>query len=180
AVALAIEPKGAGPESRTATDPRWPLLLAPAAILLLLSVTLGAIPRRFGHNMDVDVAERLADRIKGADLLITPGWDGPSVDLRTILKRPVGCFDLTDETIATSFHAAEVAHRLAAQVDAARARGGRIYVLGLLDESPAEWSLFFGSRLGLPFDVLAPYRARAVAVETFAVNPPVVLREVPP
>jgi hypothetical protein len=180
AVALAIEPAGDGSgESQSAAERRWPLFLVPAAVLLLLSVSTGAMSRRFRHNADVDVATGLADRLRATDLLVTPGWDVPSVYLRNIVDQPVDCFDITDEMVALSYHSPQLVDRLAARVDATRARGGRVYFLGLLDVSPAEWSAFYGSRLKLPFEALASYRPLAVPAETFSVSPPLVLYEVP-
>ena len=51
---------------------------------------------------------------------------------------------------------------LDAAIAATRARGGAVYIHGLLALSADEWEPFLGQRLRLPPTFLAPERARAV------------------
>jgi hypothetical protein len=161
-VALAIDPHGDEPAA--VGDPGGPrrlMFLVPAAVLVVVNMATGAIPRRYALNPDVRGLALLADRLRTDDLLVCPGWDVLSVYVRTLLELPVDVFDVTDEAIAGH----ELASGLRAKVAATIARGGRVYFLALVDLSHDEWDLFYGSRLHVPFELLDPYRTGSLAIE---------------
>lgn len=142
------------------------MLVAPGLLLVLLNLFFVAIPRRFAHNIDLDGAERIAGIVRPTDMLVTPGWDAPSVYVGYALKHPLDCFRLTAEAMDTEFHAPEVSRRLSSQAQRVHTEGGRVYFLGLLDSSPEQWQIFYGSELHLPYDLLDPYRHAAVSRDT--------------
>src|ERR1019366_3394550 len=79
-VALAIDPHGDEPAA--VGDPGGPrrlMFLVPAAVLVVVNMATGAIPRRYALNPDVRGLALLADRLRTDDLLVCPGWDVLSV-----------------------------------------------------------------------------------------------------
>jgi hypothetical protein len=141
---------------------RMALTVGPGLLLVLINVVFIAVPRRFARNEDLDAALRLQSLVQTNDLLVTPGWDAPSVYAGYALTRPLSCLRLTSEAIDTGFRPVEVADRFAAQARRARQEGGHIYFLGLLDLTPDQWEVFFGSQMHLPYALLDPYRRSAV------------------
>jgi hypothetical protein len=137
------------------------LPVGPGLLLLLLNVTLVALPRRFAHNYDLDAALRLSSLVQPNDLVVVQGWDGPSVYATMALSRPLTCVRLTDEALRARLQADEISRRLASDVEHARSDGGRVYFLGLLEQSAEEWQIFFGSQMHLPYALLEPYRRAA-------------------
>jgi hypothetical protein len=138
------------------------LLTAGTGLLLVfLNLTFVALPRRFAHNYDLDAALRLSSLVQPNDLVVVHGWDGPSVYATMALSRPLTCVRLTDEALRARLQADEISRRLAADVEHARSEGGRIYFLGLLEQSAEQWQSFFGSQMHLPYALLEPYRRTA-------------------
>ena len=132
--------------------------------LLLSGFSLGqGIWRAWNDPQDLTAARHLAAVVGGSDLLIAPGWDGPSVYLGTLLRPEQRRWSLTDTAIACRLDEACVRTRISAAVRDASIPGGRIFVFGLLDLSAAEWEVFYGARLGLPRTVLDPLRAMSQA-----------------
>jgi hypothetical protein len=167
---------------RPSTSGRFRALVVvlPGLVLLAANVLFAAIPRRLTLNRDMVAAVSLASRIKPNDLLVCRGWDGPSGYLRYALKRPIDCFSLVDRTLLLGRKPELVAEAIAKQERAARASGGRVFFLGVLETTPETWGLFFGSQLGLPYEMFDAYRKAAVAIadrDLAAVN--VALFEVP-
>jgi hypothetical protein len=96
-------------------------------------------------------------------MIVTPGWDAPSVYAGCALTRPLTCVRLTEEAIGSGFQAAKVSSQISAQARHARSTGAHVYFLGLLDMSAEQWQLFFGAELHLPYALLDPYRHTAIA-----------------
>ncbi|MBP7599971.1 MAG: hypothetical protein KA750_01395 [Thermoflexales bacterium] len=102
-------------------------------------------------------AGKIDTLLKPQDLLISD-WGG----LACAPEAQMATFSLAASAFDRGLVADGVRRDLDAAVAAARARGGAVYVLGLLDLSADEWEPFLGQRLHLPFAFLAPERARAV------------------
>jgi hypothetical protein len=137
------------------------LTVGPGFLLVLINVVFIACPRRFARNEDLDAALRLRSLVQAKDLLVTPGWDAPSVYAGYALTRPLSCLRLTGAAMDTGFQPAEISKIFAAQVGRARQEGGHVYFLGLLDLTADQWDVFFGSQMHLPYSLLDPYRRSA-------------------
>jgi hypothetical protein len=142
------------------------IFVAPGLFLVLMNLVFVAIPRRFAHNYDLDGAVRLATLVEPRDMLVTPGWDAPSVYAGYALVQPLTCVRLTAEAMDTEFQGTEISHHLSSQAQRARAGGGRVYFLGLLDQSPEQWQVFYGSEMHLPYDLFDHYRQASIARNT--------------
>jgi hypothetical protein len=143
--------------SQDTTLRRALLVVGPGVLLLLANLIFVAVPRRFAHNYDLDAAVRISTLVQPTDMLVTPGWDAPSVYARSALRQPLASFGLTGEAMDTEFQAAEISRELSSQAQRTFDRGGHVYFLGLLDLSPEQWQ-FYGSELHLPYELLGPYR----------------------
>lgn len=132
-----------------------------AGLLVLLSLTTGAGPRRFTPDLDLITAEALAKDLGPGDLVVCPGWDSVCVDLATLTSSRARVFHLATEAFDADLSAERTGALLRERVDAALAGGGRVFFLGLLDLGPAEWQVFYGDQLRLPPSFLDAYRAHA-------------------
>jgi hypothetical protein len=101
-------------------------------------------------------AGKIAALLKSQDLLISD-WGG----LACAPEAKMATFSLAASAFDRGLVAEGVRGDLDAAMAATRARGGQVYVLGLLDLSADEWEPFLGQRLRLPTSFLAPERARA-------------------
>ena len=112
-------------------------------------------------------AVKIAALLKPQDLLVSD-WGG----LACAPEAKMATFSLAASAFDRRLVAEDVRRDLDAAMAAARARGGAVYVHGLLDLSAAEWEPFLGQRLGLPSTFLAPERARATPSLTLGATTP--------
>jgi hypothetical protein len=134
-----------------------------AALVAVLAVNLAwAVPMHRRETPYLAAARQVADLVEDRDLVVHE-WDGISVLYSSIWgwSRERHRFDFPTEAVQRGAAAREA---LDQAVDAARARGGRVYFLGILDMPRSQWDVFLGDRAGLPYDSLAPYRAGARTV----------------
>jgi hypothetical protein len=120
-----------------------------------------AIARASTEPEELAEARNIAKIVSNEDLLIAPGWDGPTVYLRTLIRPEQRVFSLTDETIACQLSAACVSKALETELREAGVQRRRVWVLGLLDLTAQDWDAFYGRRLRLPSDFLASLRSRS-------------------
>ncbi|HUK64491.1 MAG TPA: hypothetical protein VLV15_14195, partial [Dongiaceae bacterium] len=66
------------------------------------------------------------------------------------------------------FHGPAALGALDSAVAATRRRGGSVYLLGVLDETPAAWDAFLGQKLHLPYTALNRYRDSSVVHARFS------------
>jgi hypothetical protein len=66
--------------------------------------------------------------------------------------------------------AAEADAWLAAAKQECLQNNGRILFVGVLDEDRQQWDDFLGRRIGIPFNLLDDYRARAIVLRKYAVG----------
>lgn len=140
-------------------------LVGLVAVFAVLSLITGAVPRRLDTNYDLVAAQRITQLASAQDLLVCSGWENPCMYPSLLLSSPTPVFVLAGEAIAAGFSAEEVSRRLQAAIVQTTARGGRVLFIGTLDMSRAEWSPWLGQRFRLPYDLLAPYRSRALVLE---------------
>jgi hypothetical protein len=137
----------------------WPVALL--AVLALLSLAKGIVPRRFGSNGDLEGAAKLATRVTGSDLLVCPGWDPTSVYYKTLSNPPRECWAIVDTAIAEGLNGQAVSASLSAAIAQTLKNGQRVFFVGLLDLGEQDWRPFYEQRLKMPFALLSPYRRRA-------------------
>ncbi|HWP08652.1 MAG TPA: hypothetical protein VNN72_23080 [Polyangiaceae bacterium] len=135
--------------------------LVPGLLLLAANVGLVVIPRRLARNLDLEAALAVAERVKPHDLVVCRGWDNPSGYMRYVLKRPVDNVALADDSLRLGRSTERFTNHLESKVASTKAQGGRLYFLGVLDDSPDTWALFFAKDLNIPYELFEPYRRGA-------------------
>jgi hypothetical protein len=143
------------------------LVFGGLSALAICSFACGVIPRRFGTNEDLVSAEILEQKVSAADFVVCPGWDLTSVYWKTLSRPPRTCWSFVDEAIASHYSPSVFEASLGDAVDRTLGHGGRVLFVGLLDIKPTDWAAFYGSRLKMPYEVLARYRGRAAPTLTF-------------
>ena len=134
--------------------------LLPLAALMGFSLASGVV-RATTDPPEMIAARELSALVKADDLLVAPGWDGASVYLRTLLRPGQRAMSLTDTSIACKLKKECVSAALSKALREADARKSKSWVLDLLDVSDADWEVFYGGRLNLPRELLAPLEARS-------------------
>jgi hypothetical protein len=108
-------------------------------------------------------AEQVARQVAPQDLVVHD-WDQISVLYATIWGRAPGwhTFDFPTRSVRSGPQVLEELHD---EMRRTRARGGRIWFLGILDQPPGPWREFLGKKANVPFEALQTYRkdARIVA-----------------
>jgi hypothetical protein len=144
--------------------PARALVLALPAVLSLNLLSVVEAHRR--ETPYLRQAEALAARIAVPDLAVLE-WDGISVLYRALwgFDPRRHSFDFPTQAVA---HGPAVTEHLRQEVERAWRRGGRVYFVGVLDQPPEVWRVFLGGRAGVPHSALAPYRAQARRVASYA------------
>ncbi len=76
-----------------------------------------------------------------------------------------------------SMHLKDAQLALAVQLERCRESHGKLFFLGILDQTEATWKMFMQARMGIPYSTLDQYRSDSRTVETFQVNGrPITLR----
>jgi hypothetical protein len=157
--ALAASTAGQAERSARGLSRLW--FLAPGLVLLVANVGLAVIPRRLTRNLDLQAALAVSERLKPNDLLVCRGWDAPSGYLRYVLKRHVDNVALADDSLLLGRSTERFANHLASKIENTKAQGGRLYFLGVLDDTPDTWALFFAKDLNIPYELFETYRRAA-------------------
>ena len=132
-----------------------------------------AVRHHVQKNNDVEQAERLSTMVSQGDLLVGD-WNKVAV-LYGYGWANGNLFSFTTEAVLFGPNSVS---RLGDAVRRTRDSGGRVYFLGILEESKSQWDAFLGLRCGVPFYSLDTYRQHSVVRATFDGNPsPIVLRQ---
>lgn len=146
----------------------------------LLSLVVGAFPRKFNPNYDLAVARRIAEITGPGDLVVCGGWDAICNYLGTYLQAPVQIFGVAPEMVSAGFSADRLSERLEAEISTATISGKHVlFVDNILEIPPGEWNAFLGERLYIPYSLLDTYREQAALVEAIPRGPkePILLKE---
>lgn len=180
-------------------DKLWLQPLACLLFLLVVALVSGAFPRRGrdagdllalllaanlgwaweSHRRDsprLREAEQVARQVEPRDLLIRD-WDQVSVLYGALWgdARDRHTFDFPTRAVRSG---PGVLDELRQEMDGARARGGRIWFLGILDQPPGPWEEFLGKKAGVPYESLETYRRETRIVRRLG-EPAVTLRFAP-
>lgn len=141
---------------------RW----AASALAAMLALNLAAaVAAHRGTTPYLAEAQRVAE-IAGPQDLVVHEWDEISVLYGTVWgwSRDRHRFDFPTEALQRR---SRVRADLDQAVDAAFARGGKVYFVGLLDAPRTQWDVFLGPKAGIPYEILDPYRAGARVITAF-------------
>ena len=142
---------------------RW---FATAALAAMLTLSLAAaVAAHRGTTPFLAEAQRVAE-IAGPRDLVVHEWDEISVLYGTVWgwSRDRHRLDFPTTALQRGSAAREDLDRA---VNAAFARGGKVYFVGLLDAPRAQWDVFLGPKAGIPYEILDPYRAGARVIAAF-------------
>lgn len=133
------------------------LMLIPEALLLIVILGTGFARALRAHQSPtpcLDGAGDVAAVLQPGDLLVS-GWDPVSVLYNAFYDRQVTQFDLI--SIASN-NGPNTMRILGDAIAGTRARGGRVYFLGLLDMPKYRWKPFVGDRVHLSYRSLDQIR----------------------
>jgi hypothetical protein len=148
-----------------------------AAVLAVNLVWAVADHRR--ETPSLREAEQVARQVAPGDLVIHD-WDQISVLYSTLWGRAPGwhIFDFPTRSVRSG---PRVLEELQREMRLARARGGRIWFLGILDQPSGRWREFLGKKANVPFETLQTYRESARVVARFpSDDAAITLRSWPP
>lgn len=139
-------------------------LLLPIVFLILalevFSNLFWLIPSRYQENQALHGAEEVSKIVKSQDLVID-GWDFVSLLYGALWSHHIYNFHSAVEAKGKG-----VLDEIPKLIEETKKRGGKVYFLGVLEETEANWSWFLGPR-GLPYSSLEPYRQKAKLVKHF-------------
>jgi hypothetical protein len=140
-----------------------------APVILLAGVFFNFPLAISAHRADVSAYFREAREVSqrvGPNDLVVADWAKVSVLYGDVWAPENRFMDFVSEAV---FYGRGATERLRDAVSETQRRGGRVYFLGLLDESESEfeWNAFIGSRCGVPISDIEPYRANSTAVAIY-------------
>lgn len=137
-----------------------------AGLLLAAVLATNLVPAVEDHRRatpHLREAEQVARQVEPRDLLIHD-WDQISVLYATFWGGALDrhTFDVPTYSVRSG---PRVLDQLRQEMERTRARGGRIWFLGILDQSPETWQTFLGTRTGIPFESFGSWRESARIVQ---------------
>jgi hypothetical protein len=151
-------------------ETRASFLLPKVAALVLLAVVISNSVRAVnGHRhgtAGLQEAQQLAQNL-GKEDFVVGDWDNMAILYGDIWSPEGQYLDFPWETIL--YGRSATAH-LRDAVLKTREKGGRVYFLGVVDESKQEWDAYIGSKCGVPFSDLDFYRRSSHVVTKFRIN----------
>jgi len=137
-----------------------------AVLIVVLATNLAwAVPAHRRETPFLAEARRVAELTTDRDLVVHD-WDEISVLYTAV-------WGLSPRRHQLDFPATAIQERegvgavLIREAAAARERGGRVYFLGVLDQTKASWDVLLGGRAGVPYASLDLYRQGSLAVASF-------------
>lgn len=141
----------------------WTAAIILCILVVMLNLTTGLWPSRFGPNDSLEDAQEIAEvHVKSEDLVITDGWGPTAVYFEHFTDREwVGFAHLA---LANPGQSTVVAAKFEDEMENTTAGGGDVYFLGVLDLTETEWQPLFGDRFGMAYEDFASFRERAEPV----------------
>lgn len=139
------------------------------AVLLTSVVVLNlswAIPASRVRSAEVDSALEVLRIVQPNDLVICD-WDGVSSLYKALADSR---YDVIDFPSTVGQRGVDGIPIVEGRIRLARERGGRVYFLGVLDQSAEDWDLFLGNRVGVPYEALDAIRRQSKPILILASN----------
>lgn len=130
-------------------------------ILQIFSNFVWLFPSRYQENIALKGAEEVSEIVKSPPDLVIDGWDFVSLLYGALWSHHIYNFHSAVEVKGKA-----VLDELPKLIEETRKRGGKVYFLGVLNETEANWSWFLGPR-GLPYHSMDKYRQKAKLVKHF-------------
>ncbi|MBI4851959.1 MAG: hypothetical protein HY819_09200 [Acidobacteria bacterium] len=140
------------------------ILISLAFFILFLEVfsnLIWLIPSRFQENKALTGAKEVSEIVKSPPDLVIDGWDFVSLLYGALWSHHIYNFHSAVEAKGKG-----VLDELPKLIEETKKRGGKVYFIGVLEESEGAWSWFLGPR-GLPYNSLDEYRQKAKLVKHF-------------
>lgn len=148
----------------------WSTSARRTAMLLLGALALVEIPtnlyRAIGDSSSVTTGLKEALDVGS---LVTPN-DAIVLDFDEVSSLYLAYSGNENAVLLPSMHLEDARRALAVQLQRCRQNHGRLFFLGILDQTEPTWKLFMEARMGIPYSILDQYRSESRTVETFQIN----------
>jgi hypothetical protein len=143
----------------------WRIAGASAVVAVTVTNLVSAVPAHRRETPFLVEARRVAELTTDRDLVVHD-WDEISVLYTAVwgLSPRRHQIDFPSTAIREGKNTGAL---LAREVAAARDRGGRVYFLGVLDQTRASWDVLLGGRAGVPYATLDLYRQGSRVIVSF-------------
>ncbi len=134
------------------------------SIILLLEISSNFFwltPSRFQENKALIAAQEVSQIVKSPPDLVIDDWDFVSLLYGALWSHHIYSFPSGAEQKGIA-----VLDDVKKLIEETKERGGKVYFIGVLDETEGTWSWFLGPR-GVPFHSLDEYRKKAKMVKHF-------------
>ncbi len=147
------------------------LIFRVAPVVLLVGIFFNFLPIISGHRTDVSAyfrdAQDVSEKVGREDLVVSD-WGPVSILYGDVWAPQNRIFDFITEAV---YYGKRSTERLSEEVLQTQRRGGRVYFLGLLDQSEPQWNSFIGARCGVPMSDIEPYRKYSHTVAIYQNGP---------
>jgi hypothetical protein len=144
---------------------RFSKTLIPIVFLILglqiFSNLVWLFPSHYQENIALKGAEEVSQIVKSPPDLVIDGWDFVSLLYGALWSHHIYNFHSAVEARGKN-----VLDELPKLIEETKKRGGKVYFLGVLNETESNWSWFLGPR-GLPYSSLDEYRKNSRLVKHF-------------
>jgi hypothetical protein len=135
------------------------------AVLVGVSANLAwAVREHKEGTWGMSEAQVVAESVEKQDLVVG-GWDAVSLLYADIFAGDEQFMDFPSEAV---LYGRGAMARLRSAMLRTRERGGKVYFVGVFDSSAKDWESFLGSRCGVPFSDMDPYRKHSVLVSKWS------------
>jgi hypothetical protein len=137
-----------------------------AAGLLFISINANLVWATRDHEQespDLQQAQQIA-QIVGPNDFVIGAWNGAAILYGAIYAREDRFLDFNEDAV---FHRRKATFDLDEATAETAKRGGKVYFVGVLDDSKAQWDAFLGARCGIPYSDLADYRVGSIRINNF-------------
>jgi hypothetical protein len=146
------------------------LICRVAPVVLLAGTLFNFWPVLSGRRADLSAyfqdAQDISEKVGGDDLVVAD-WGKVSVLYGEVWARKDRSVDFITQAV---YYGKGATQSLREDVLETERRGGRVYFLGLLDQSEPEWNSFLGSRCGVPMSDIEPYREHSHVIASYRIG----------
>lgn len=153
---------------KNCADSKFPtrniITLVLAAILLVLQISSNIFwlaPSRFQENTALTAAQEVSKIVVSPPDLVINDWDFVS-----LLYGALWSYHIYNFPSGAEEKGIGVLDDVKNLIEETKKRGGKVYFIGVLDETEGNWSVFIGPR-GVPFHSLDEYRKKARVIKRF-------------
>lgn len=149
---------------QASTLTRFNLFLPAVLLFVVLEISSNLfwlIPNHYQKNVALSCAEEVSKIVKSPPDLVIADWDHVS-----LLYGALWSYHIYSFPSAAEQRGVAVLAEVEKLIEETKQRGGKVYFLGLLDETEYTWSVFIGAR-GVPYESFDKYRQQSKKLKHF-------------